>query len=333
MSFMPKVSVLIPTYNRASLLVDAIESVLAQTYTNTETIVIDDGSTDNTAEVVRRYELQYPERVRYIWQKNQGASMARNNAVGLAKGEYIAFLDSDDRWLPEKLEWQLRALQKFDSRYPCFSDAKYTNNPHLTTAFALTEGRYREELGVVTDPTTLFFGGVRSGLYVQTFLVHRDLARRVGDFDPKLRCAYDTDYLFRLALMTPFCYVNKPLVEIDRTVNRELGLIDEMGRDELFRLQEHEHLYPKLLALIGDRNGSLRSRLLECVAETHNDRANWHLYRREWGPARKEVLNSVTARFTPKAAVKLALTIFAPAVARREYIRREAERAKNRVPA
>ena len=93
----PKVTVVIPTYNRAHLIKDAVESVLNQTYQDFELIVIDDGSTDNTREVLAVYK----DKLTYIYQENQGRSSARNHGIELAQGEYIAFLDSDDVWFPD----------------------------------------------------------------------------------------------------------------------------------------------------------------------------------------------------------------------------------------
>jgi glycosyltransferase involved in cell wall biosynthesis len=104
----PQVSIIIPTYNRAHFLPDAIESVFAQTYRNWELIVVDDGSTDNTKEVVEKYGS----RVRYFYQENKGPGAARNLGIRQARGEYIAFLDSDDMWMPEKLERQVRLFER-----------------------------------------------------------------------------------------------------------------------------------------------------------------------------------------------------------------------------
>ncbi len=105
----PLVSVIIPAYNRASTVQKAVESVLAQSYDHLEVLLIDDGSTDETAAVVQ--SIQDP-RLRYIYQQNAGACAARNHGVSLAKGEYIAFHDSDDHWHPDKLEKQMQVLQQ-----------------------------------------------------------------------------------------------------------------------------------------------------------------------------------------------------------------------------
>jgi glycosyltransferase involved in cell wall biosynthesis len=103
----PLISVIIPTYNHGQFIEEAVESVLAQTYKNFEVIVVDDGSTDNTREILKKYERG----ITYIFQNNKGVSSARNHGLSIAKGEVIAFLDSDDVWLPEKLSSQLKIMQ------------------------------------------------------------------------------------------------------------------------------------------------------------------------------------------------------------------------------
>lgn len=103
----PKVTVIVPTYNRAHCISRAIDSVLGQTFTDYELLVVDDGSTDNTEQVLARYG----EQVTLIRQANQGASAARNRGISHARGEFVAFLDSDDEWRPEKLARQVAWLE------------------------------------------------------------------------------------------------------------------------------------------------------------------------------------------------------------------------------
>ena len=103
------VSVIIPTYNRAYVIKKSIDSVLSQTYSDFELIIVDDGSTDNTKDIIEAYK---DSRIKYVYQENSGACAARNNGVLLAKGEYIAFHDSDDTWLPDKLEKQIQAINE-----------------------------------------------------------------------------------------------------------------------------------------------------------------------------------------------------------------------------
>jgi len=324
-------SVIIPTYNRADLISHAIDSVLGQTCHGCEIIVVDDGSGDRTAEVVRHYVVEYPSIVHYLWQENRGKSVALNNAMARAKGEFVAFLDSDDRWLPGKLEWQLQAIHKFGVERPCFTDAYYVNNPSLQqTAFEFAEKHYSEEFGLVPEPCSLFFGG-RSGIYIQTLIVRRALALRVGDFDSKLWVGNDTDYLFRLGLLTPFCYVNKPLVEIDRTETRTDGLIQQMVRNEPLRIGEREYLYCKWLNITHESSTQLRANIVASLAEAHNEWANWHLHNHEYGKAHKALAKSLMTQFTLKAGLKWLLVAIAPRVAREECVRRDLDRSKRRV--
>ena len=104
----PLVSVIIPTYNRSRFLGEALDSALNQTYKEQEIIVVDDGSTDGTSQLMREYEP----RIRYIYQERSERSSARNRGVSESCGEYIAFLDSDDLWLPEKIERQVKILNE-----------------------------------------------------------------------------------------------------------------------------------------------------------------------------------------------------------------------------
>ena len=115
---MPKVSVIIPAYNAARYLPEAIDSVLTQTYQDCEIILVDDGSTDDTAEVVSRYGT----RVTYVQQSNQGVGAARNTGIDLARGDYLVFQDADDVLLPGKLEVQASFLDQHPDVDAVFSD-------------------------------------------------------------------------------------------------------------------------------------------------------------------------------------------------------------------
>jgi len=120
----PNVSVIVATYNRANFIDRAIKSILNQIYQDFEIIIVDDGSSDNTEEIIKGYK---DKRIIYIkHKKNQGISTARNTGIKRAKGEYIAFLDSDDEWFPEKLERQVVLLQNESSEVGVvYSDLRY----------------------------------------------------------------------------------------------------------------------------------------------------------------------------------------------------------------
>lgn len=124
----PKVSVIIPTYNRADLLPKAIDSVLRQTYTDFELIVVDDGSTDNTRELVEGIATRAPCPLLYVYQENRGEPAARNHGIATARGEYIAFLDSDDFWLPDHLMVCVAALDDAKSAGAVFTNHGITKD-------------------------------------------------------------------------------------------------------------------------------------------------------------------------------------------------------------
>lgn len=184
---MPKVSVVIPTYNYARFLPAAIDSVLAQTYQDFEVIVIDDGSTDDTATAV----APYLNRIHYEWRENKGVSATRNRGIELAKGEYIAFLDADDEWLPGKLAAQM----------PLFSDREVAL-VYCDIKVRWSDGR--------EDPSFLAGRSAASGWIFNSLLHHSYImpsaavARRgvildVGGFDSAADTREDLDLWLRIA--------------------------------------------------------------------------------------------------------------------------------------
>ncbi len=198
----PKVSVVIPTYDRASTVVRAIQSVLTQTYPNLEIIVVDDGSTDNTREVVQH--LHDP-RLRYIRHEgNQGGSAARNTGIEVAAGDYIAFLDSDDEWLPEKLEKQVQLLQGSEPAVGAVYAGFAIINEHgeCTT---VTIPKYR---GVIL--AELF--SANSVGTTSSVMVRRECISQVGVFDPAMASCQDWDMWIRLAKHYKFDFVPEALV-------------------------------------------------------------------------------------------------------------------------
>src|SRR3989338_7627565 len=126
-----KVSVIIPTYNSAKYLKEAITSVICQTYSNIEIIVIDDGSTDNMKEVV----ASFGDRIHYRYQENCGAAAARNHGLKLTQGNYIAFLDADDVWKPEKIQKHVNYLYSHPDIAMVLTDMEFINEDGKTTGF------------------------------------------------------------------------------------------------------------------------------------------------------------------------------------------------------
>lgn len=175
------VSVIIPTYNRAHTLQKSIESVLSQTYSDLELIVVDDGSTDNTEETVKAISDR---RLRYFYQDHQGACSARNAGILLARGEYIAFQDSDDTWLPCKLEVQLQELQK--------------TGADIITCHMLMTDKSGNLISIPNVHHSQFFTqeNIPTGIGTQTLLMKKTVADSIC-FDPELPRFQDMEWLLR----------------------------------------------------------------------------------------------------------------------------------------
>lgn len=187
---MPRVSIIIPTYNRAAMLKEALESVLAQTYSDYEVLVVDDGSTDNTREVVE--SLQRPDKIRYIPREHQERSRTRNYGISQARGEYIAFLDSDDMFLPHKLEKQVALMDQhpeygmsYTSALVVDGEGKPLPSGYLATASGWI---YRDIVFFIPVTVTM-----------PTVMVRAPVLDAVGGFDEKLVRFEDTDMWRRIA--------------------------------------------------------------------------------------------------------------------------------------
>jgi glycosyltransferase involved in cell wall biosynthesis len=326
------ISVVIPTYNRAGLVVRALESVLAQTYPAHEVIIVDDGSTDETADAFRPYvergQKEGPP-VRYIHQENQGQSGARNRGVQESRGEWIAFLDSDDVWLPEKLEWQLRALEQYKGECSaCFTNARFVNYPYVkTTAFEWAGKNHKSLIGKISDPVW-FIVNDPHGVYVQTLLLHADLWQRTGGFDLQLRAQEDTDFLFRLALATRLCYVNLPLVDIDKTPNRAVRA-SELFKVEDILLPQRQYMLEKWLQQSTGLDECIRKSILTKLQGIHARWANYHLAKGDYQKARAAMSKAATYGFASRLAVKRFLIAAAPKLLRRVELRRRRMQAEH----
>jgi len=200
----PIISVVIPTYNRAYCLRDAIDSVLTQSFRDFEIIVVDDGSTDGTNEVVK----QYGDRIRLIQQVNAGVSAARNTGIRAAKGEWIAFLDSDDTWEPDKLNVQVNDLLAVPSAVAHMVDTIFiVSDQENISLFQLRE--MQEEYKKHPIRVRPLCDVLLTGFFPTTWILKRKAIESAGYFDTALRISEDTDLLSRVAMEGPFvinCY-------------------------------------------------------------------------------------------------------------------------------
>jgi hypothetical protein len=244
------ISVVIPAYNAAKSISRTIESVLAQSRRADEIIIIDDGSTDNTAEAIKKFGSD----VCYIYQENAGPSVARNRGIEAAGGEWIAFLDADDEWLPERLSLQAELLVRNEhlvwttaNFYKCLCDEERRRaniNPELGQK-ALGDKEYFDDFFRTSLP--------RGCSWTGTMLIKKKVLQEAGMFQPGLHIAEDTDLWFRIACRWPrIGFIAEPLAIYHMTtagslmqkhrrlkfqsdlVSRHLAFADECGRLDAF---------------------------------------------------------------------------------------------------
>jgi len=202
----PLVSVILPTYNRASTLERAIQSVLNQTFTDFELIIIDDGSTDDTDLILSKYAES--ESVTVLFRNRRGCSAARNAGITIARGRYLAFQDSDDEWLPDKLAKAVAALAQSDAETGVFySDMRMVWSDGSFTDFespAITHG-------ALIDERTLDYQV--HGVGIQSAVIKRECFDKAGYFDEALPRLIDLELFIRLSDNFRFIYCNEKLVK------------------------------------------------------------------------------------------------------------------------
>jgi len=213
---MPKVSVIIPTHNRLPMLIEAIHSVLKQDFEDFELIVVDDGSTDGTAEEIRKFGgrvklLQHPE--------NRGVSAARNKGILHAKGKYIAFLDSDDLWVKGKLKIQVTFLDE-NPHYPlCYTDEIWIRRGKRVNPM-VKHGKYSGWIFEKCLPLCI--------ISPSSAMMRKTLFSKVGLFDEALPVCEDYDFWLRISARFPLFFINKKMIikrggHSDQLSNRSWG--------------------------------------------------------------------------------------------------------------
>lgn len=320
----PTLSVIIPTYNRADLLPKTLGSVFDQTFTDLEIIVVDDGSTDRTEEAVARLVEEKPlagERIRYFFQSNQGKSAALNKGLSEVRGEWIAFLDSDDLWLPNKIEEQFKALQHYKAQsQACFTNGVFINNPYVQGSLFERAGRRCEgKTGILDDPMEVID---KFWVSMVTVLMHSRLMDKVGEFDPSFWSGQDEDFLFRLSLHTALCYVNSPLALIDRRPRCPGRLTEIKYRREYEALTLRQRRCEKWLRLTEQRGGRIHAALRGRLRGIHSERANWLLVNKRYREARRAAALAARTEYSLGIVAKWCLATVAPPLARRMVIRR-----------
>jgi glycosyltransferase involved in cell wall biosynthesis len=253
----PLVSVIIPTYNRADLVCRAIESVLGQTYKNREIIVVDDGSTDDT-----QTRLQaYGDRIRVLSQENGGPSIARNRGIAVSRGEIVAFLDSDDYWLPTKLARQVELLEKAGPSVACCicnCTIVYNDGTKIST-FKIANIIPRCSAGLWLNPAEVLIS--RFVIFTQAVAIRREALDRAGYFDEQLPFfGEDHDFELRLSLEGPWAVIRDELVVCQDASPGSLG--QRALREEIRYREDMVHMWKQLAGRINDNRRDVRLRRL-----------------------------------------------------------------------
>jgi glycosyltransferase involved in cell wall biosynthesis len=283
---MTSITAVIPVFNGETYVADAIRSVLSQTVGAVECIVVDDGSTDGTQRVLEHFRGD----ISVLHQANAGVSAARNLGAKQANGEFVAFLDHDDEWLPEKLERQLAALGPDDSMVVCAlqvvaADGASGEVKHLGPVDQLVNGM-------------LMFDGTPTVSCSSSGLMRRDDFLAMGGFDTSLSMSADWDLMLRVLLEGRLAYVDEPLVRYrvhDGNMSRRVDLIDSDMRRAFAKAFEHPALAP-----------DVKGRRREAYARLHRMLAGSY---RDAGQSRRALGAALQAlRYTPSLLADLVMS-------------------------
>ena len=246
---MPKVSVIIPTCNRAAMVREAIESVLLQSYADRELIVVDDGSTDGTEAAIASLIPQ----LTYVYQEHRGVSAARNRGASLARGEHLAFLDSDDLWLKDKLGRQMRFMESHPEALICYTDEIWIRRGVRVNPMK----KHRKYSGMIFPHCLpLCIISPSSALFA------RGLLEEAGMFDETLAVCEDYDLWLRIAARYPVYLVDAPLI-VKRGGHADQLSRSRTGQDR-YRIAAIEKLLRGGLLTAGQRGLAIKELLRKC---------------------------------------------------------------------
>lgn len=250
---MEPISIIIPTYNREKYIERAIYSVLNQTVPVAEIIVIDDGSTDNTKNLVENINHEVPIVYKYI--ENSGPSVARNLGVELSKHELIGFLDSDDHWFQNKISMQLSHLRSRPEYKVCHTGEKW-----------LRRGEHLNKKDIHFPRGGDIFGHCLQicGVGMSTVLMKKELFFEVGGFDPDLPCCEDYDLWLRISSKTPFLLIEDELIVKEGGREDQLSFQYRVGMDK-YRIYAIEKLLEEGKLSTSQRKLALKELTKKCL--------------------------------------------------------------------
>ena len=273
------VSVIIPVYNNALYLGEALESVLKQSYTNYEIIIVDDGSTEDMAGPLQKYLSAY-DTIRYVRQENKGPGPARNTGIRLAKGKWIAFLDADDVWVADKLQKQVAYVKEHPNTFVAGAMQGLDTNsgalriPKDVRCFTHAATKAEDFTKLLKIPYLCAVCGLGS------LLIGRDMLDNVGLFDESLRTVEDDDLIFRLFRRYPF----HALADVVLLRRKHKGSMTTGSAMEP-RIQNKYTVTKKILTVIDD--SEITTSKNEILGYWTEEFIRRHIYRKSYGHALK----------------------------------------------
>lgn len=246
------ISIIVPLYNAEKYISKTLDSFIQQTYQDWEAIVVDDGSKDNSADIVKEYSKKDP-RVKYLYQENAGVSKARNNGISHAGGEFISFCDADDTWYPKNLEKRLDYMNHNHLDW-CFSNLTLINeSEEIIGNTNVKPSNFLEDAlswngNVITTPSTI--------------TVKREVTNEI-QFDPKFSTAADQDFFIRIAAGFKGGHINEELVYyrvLSHSMSRNItvmekdhiGVFEKARKNKLFHSKSFEkQCFANLYFIIG----------------------------------------------------------------------------------
>lgn len=259
---MPKISVIVPVYNGEKTILETIQSIQAQTFSDFELIIINDGSTDGTLDVISTVN---DDRLKVFSYENGGLPVARNRGIRRCRGEFITFIDADDLWKPDKLELQLAALEK---------------NPEAGVAYSWTAFIDENSKFLFAWQPLYWEGNVYPELLIRNFIssgsnimVKRKYIEAAGEFDPSLKSVEDWDYYLRLAALCPFVLVPKYQILYRRSSQSMTSKVDVMENANLIVIERAFKAAPPELKSLKNKSLANAYRYLakQCIANAFDD--------------------------------------------------------------
>ena len=275
---MTKVTVIIPVYNSSRYMSEAINSVLTQTYKDFEIVVVDDGSTDNSKEIVGQFIEKYPEEIRYIYQKNKGIAGARNTGIRNANGEFMALLDADDKWYPKRLEEGIKIIESSADIGLVHADSIRISEEGRPLPTPKRDKKYLS--GYIFN--NLFLR--KADIHSLTVLFKKECCENVGLFDENPICmgCDDRDLWLRIAKKYRIEYIDKILAQHRVHQNNYSKNLEKMFEARVYVLDK--------FTSENGKGRKLRRLALARIYKEHGDRL---LLKQNFNEAKREYLKAI----------------------------------------